>query len=259
MSRMTACTGDKAAQSSGCASCARPRETGRAGRDTLTPATRPAELACSHARQRQPVCTGAARRHGLYNLGGTIVPDALLRPPGRGVRGRRLGSTRSAGCWFSTMASAAWSRSRVTWPLLVVHSGRPALDWPRRPQQGRRRWLPTREARRTDSNPTRPFLTMAFPRQGRNAGQRVSLREPYRQPPLCHQPSAHKSPTPASGVCVRCESFQRAGRSSRLLVGCASAAKRRVSWTSTTAWTRSRRLSFWRMCVMCVLTVASLM
>jgi hypothetical protein len=52
---------------------------------------------------------------------------------------------------------------------------------------------------------------------------------------------------------------QRAGRSSGLLAGCASAAKRRVSWASTTAWTRSRRLSFWRMCVMCVLTVASLM
>src|SRR5205823_2227996 len=32
-----------------------------------------------------------------------------------------------------------------------------------------------------------------------------------------------------------------------------------VSYASTTAWTRSRRSSFWRMCVMCVLTVVSLM
>ncbi len=34
---------------------------------------------------------------------------------------------------------------------------------------------------------------------------------------------------------------------------------RPASWASTTAWTRSRSLSFWRRCVMCVLTVASLM
>src|SRR5205085_10062992 len=32
-----------------------------------------------------------------------------------------------------------------------------------------------------------------------------------------------------------------------------------VSDARTTAWTRSRRSSFWRMCVLCVLTVVSLM
>src|SRR5690349_15097546 len=52
---------------------------------------------------------------------------------------------------------------------------------------------------------------------------------------------------------------QRAGRSWRLPGGRPSASKRPVSYASTTAWTRSRRLSFCRMCVMCVLTVVSLM
>ena len=39
----------------------------------------------------------------------------------------------------------------------------------------------------------------------------------------------------------------------------ASTQKSPVSWASTTAWTRSRRLSFIRMCVMWVFTVVSLM
>ena len=52
---------------------------------------------------------------------------------------------------------------------------------------------------------------------------------------------------------------QRAGRSWRLPGGRASASKSPVSYASTTAWTRSRRLSFCRMCVICVLTVVSLM
>src|SRR5207249_9325636 len=52
---------------------------------------------------------------------------------------------------------------------------------------------------------------------------------------------------------------QRAARSSRLLGGRASVSKSPVSYASTTAWTRSRRSSFWRMWVMCVLTVVSLM
>ena len=38
-----------------------------------------------------------------------------------------------------------------------------------------------------------------------------------------------------------------------------SASKSPVSWASTTACTRSRSSSFWRMCVTCVLTVVSLM
>lgn len=45
----------------------------------------------------------------------------------------------------------------------------------------------------------------------------------------------------------------------RSLGGLASGSKTPVSYASTTAWTRSRRSSFWRMCVMWVLTVASLM
>ena len=52
---------------------------------------------------------------------------------------------------------------------------------------------------------------------------------------------------------------QRVGRSWRLPGGRPSASKSPVSYASTTAWTRSRRLSFCRMCVMCVLTVVSLM
>jgi hypothetical protein len=52
---------------------------------------------------------------------------------------------------------------------------------------------------------------------------------------------------------------QRIWRWSRLLGGRASVSKSPVSYASTTAWTRSRRLSFWSMCVMCVLTVVSLM
>src|SRR6266508_1210943 len=42
---------------------------------------------------------------------------------------------------------------------------------------------------------------------------------------------------------------QRAERSSRVGIGRGSASNSPVSWASTTAWTRSRRLSFWRMCV----------
>src|SRR5439155_14734787 len=52
---------------------------------------------------------------------------------------------------------------------------------------------------------------------------------------------------------------QRAGCSSRSLGGRVPLSKSPVSYASTTACTRSRRSSFWRMCVMCVLTVVSLM
>jgi hypothetical protein len=55
------------------------------------------------------------------------------------------------------------------------------------------------------------------------------------------------------------EGAQRVGRSLRLLGGRVSVSNSPVSYASTTAWTRSRRSSFWRMCVMCVLTVVSLM
>ncbi len=50
-----------------------------------------------------------------------------------------------------------------------------------------------------------------------------------------------------------------AGLSSRSLVRTASGSKNPAWYASTTAWTRSRRPSFWRMCVTCVLTVVSLM
>ena len=50
------------------------------------------------------------------------------------------------------------------------------------------------------------------------------------------------------------------GSASRLLVAIAwrpRATKSPISYASTTARTRSRRLSFWSMCVMCVLTVVA--
>jgi hypothetical protein len=75
------------------------------------------------------------------------------------ARTRQIRSTRA--CLAALRSSGPDAAAR----LPFVQSNRPALDWPRRPQPGRRRRSPTRTARRADSNPTGPFLTMAVPRQ----------------------------------------------------------------------------------------------
>jgi hypothetical protein len=67
-------------------------------------------------------------------------------------------------------------------------SGRPGLDWPRRPRPRRRRRSPIAQGSPDGLEPD-----AALPHDGvsaasgRNARQRVSLREPFRPPPICHR------------------------------------------------------------------------
>ena len=83
------------------------------------------------------------------------------------------------------------------------------------------------------------------PRQRRCICARLALRLAFSQ-------RSHSARGASGGA-------QRAGCSSRWFGARAPLSKTPASYASTTAWTRSRRSSFWSMCVMCVLTVVSLM
>ncbi len=146
-----------------------------------------------------------------------------LLPTVTAAGGRVFHPTRSYG---ASWRSPAWDDRAATvlsgFRCAFASDGKQARDGCGSPGQHRRR-----------SGGERPIVTRAG--SGASSGTAIIARTP----PL------RSCPTVISR--------------SAIAYGRASASKRPVSYANTTAWTRSRRLSFWSMCVMCVLTVVSLM
>jgi hypothetical protein len=210
-----------------------------------------------HAR-RPPASVGATL---------TLIRPKLLRGVSRECRWRYAKSddARSMKRGTSRTAYAAKSLTSRLLPAYGAHRRRGAL--------GPNRRCGTTPARRQASRPIGDCscvqLTAGHPEHFEPT--KLDLRRSRDSSPaaLRHSDPTGKGGTPPQvdrddlrrSQLVRGLLGPASGRSSPaiLLVPVVSSLNSPVSWARTTAWTRSRRPSFWRMCVMWVFTVASLM